>query len=388
MLLRLPKRYGKALSQTETREGVFSAAAAPKNFTGARRQAKNRKKRHNTRLITLPAHRAKHRRAAFATFPSFSKRIVKKAFLELHLSVILAGWTGIFGKLIAMSPGLIVFWRIVIAGALLWTWTRLAGKLESVTRRDRIGIMGVGALLMLQWTLFYAAIKASNVSIGVVAFSSIGFFTAIIEPFMTHSRIKLKEIAFSLLTIVGIALIFHFDTRYRLGIFFGLASAAAAAVLAVFFRIYRAKYTAVTVMNWQLAGGLAAALLAMPLYRTLMPAEPFFPSIVDAGYLVIFASFCTIGMYLLQIQSLERISAFTVNLTYNLEPVYSIILAMLLFGEGRELGLSFYAGLGLICLSVALQTASVMKLQRRSAKLKRRRNDAADEAAAAEKPLE
>ena len=313
---------------------------------------------------------------------------MKKAFLELHLSVILAGWTGIFGKLIAMSPGLFVFWRIVIAGALLWTWTRLAGKLESVTRRDRIGIMGVGALLMLQWTLFYAAIKASNVSIGVVAFSSIGFFTAIIEPFMTHSRIKLKEIAFSLLTIVGIALIFHFDTRYRLGIFFGLASAAAAAVLAVFFRIYRAKYTAVTVMNWQLAGGLAAALLAMPLYRTLMPAEPFFPSIVDAGYLVIFASFCTIGMYLLQIQSLERISAFTVNLTYNLEPVYSIILAMLLFGEGRELGLSFYAGLGLICLSVALQTASVMKLQRRSAKLKRRRNDAADEAAAAEKPLE
>ena len=305
---------------------------------------------------------------------------MKKAFLELHLSVILAGWTGIFGKLIAMSPGLIVFWRIVIAGALLWTWTRLAGKLESVTRRDRIGIMGVGALLMLQWTLFYAAIKASNVSIG--------FFTALIEPFMTHSRIKLKEIAFSLLTIVGIALIFHFDTRYRLGIFFGLASAAAAAVLAVFFRIYRAKYTAVTVMNWQLAGGLAAALLAMPLYRTLMPAEPFFPSIVDAGYLVIFASFCTIGMYLLQIQSLERISAFTVNLTYNLEPVYSIILAMLLFGEGRELGLSFYAGLGLICLSVALQTASVMKLQRRSAKLKRRRNDAADEAAAAEKPLE
>lgn len=217
---------------------------------------------------------------------------MKKAFLELHLSVILAGWTGIFGKLIAMSPGLIVFWRIVIAGALLWTWTRLAGKLESVTRRDRIGIMGVGALLMLQWTLFYAAIKASNVSIGVVAFSSIGFFTALIEPFMTHSRIKLKEIAFSLLTIVGIALIFHFDTRYRLGIFFGLASAAAAAVLAVFFRIYRAKYTAVTVMNWQLAGGLAAALLAMPLYRTLMPAEPFFPSIVDAGYLVIFASFC------------------------------------------------------------------------------------------------
>ena len=128
---------------------------------------------------------------------------MKKAFLQLHLSVILAGWTGIFGKLISLSPGLIVFWRIVIAGALLWTWTRLTGKLEAVTKRDRIGIMGVGALLMIQWTLFYAAIKASNVSIGVVTFSSIGFFTALLEPLMTGSRVKLKEIAFSLLTIIG-----------------------------------------------------------------------------------------------------------------------------------------------------------------------------------------
>lgn len=306
---------------------------------------------------------------------------MKKAFLQLHLSVILAGWTGIFGKLISLSPGLIVFWRIVIAGALLWTWTRLTGKLEAVSKRDRFGIMGVGALLMLQWTLFYAAIKTSNVSIGVVTFSSIGFFTALLEPLMTRSRIKLKEIAFSLLTVLGISLIFHFDTRYRLGICFGLASAAAAAMLAVFFRMYRAKYSSVTVMNWQLAGGLVAALLIMPVYRMFMPPEPFFPSLFDAGCLVIFASFCTIGMYLLQIQSLERISAFTVNLTYNLEPIYSIILAMIIFGEGSELGLSFYAGLGLIALSVLLQTLSVLKMQRRSAKLMRQKAQKAEETA-------
>lgn len=305
---------------------------------------------------------------------------MKKAFLQLHLSVILAGWTGIFGKLISLSPGLIVFWRIVIAGALLWTWTRLTGKLEAVTKRDRIGIMGVGALLMIQWTLFYSAIKASNVSIGVVTFSSIGFFTALLEPLMTGSRVKLKEIAFSLLTIIGISLIFHFDTRYRLGIFFGLASAAAAAVLAVFFRIYKAKYSSVTVMNWQLAGGLTAALVLLPFYRWLMPAEPFIPTLFDAGCLVIFASFCTIGMYLLQIQSLEKISAFTVNLTYNLEPIYSIILAMIIFGEGSQLGASFYAGLGLIGLSVVLQTLSVMKMQRRSAKLKRLKVEASEKA--------
>lgn len=290
---------------------------------------------------------------------------MKKAFLELHLSVLLAGWTGIFGKLITMSPGLIVFWRIVFAGTLLWTWTRAKKQLEPVPVRDRIGIMLVGALLMLQWALFYAAIKYSNVSVGVVSFSSIGFFTAILEPLMMRTRIALKELAFSLLTIFGVYLIFHFDVQYRLGITFGLLSAAGAAALAVFFRIYRSRYSAVTVMNYQLAGGLAASLLAMPFYVSLMPPEPFLPDLFNLGCLLIFSSFCTIGMYLLQIQSLEKISAFTVNLTYNLEPIYSIILAMILFDEGSEVGPSFYIGLFFIALSVALQSWSVMRLQKK-----------------------
>ena len=87
---------------------------------------------------------------------------VKKAFLQLHISILLAGWTGVFGKLMMLSPGLIVFWRIVIAGGCLWLWAWLTKRLEKVTPRDRIAIMGVGALLAVQWTLFYASIKASS----------------------------------------------------------------------------------------------------------------------------------------------------------------------------------------------------------------------------------
>ena len=234
--------------------------------------------------------------------------------------------------------------------------------------------MGVGALLMLQWTLFYASIKASNVSIGVVAFSSIGFFTAILEPLFHRRRPSLKELGISLLTILGIYLIFHFDTQYRLGIVFGLLSAFGAALLAIFFKHYRAKYSTNTCMAWQLAGGFVAIVLLMPVYRHFMPPEPFFPEGLDILYLLIFATLCTLGMYILQIQSLERISAFTVNLSYNLEPVYSILLAMVIFHEARDLGLSFYAGVGLIILSVMLQTLSVTKLSRRHRNLVKRQN--------------
>ncbi len=276
---------------------------------------------------------------------------MKKAFLQLHISILLAGWTGVFGKLMMLSPGLIVFWRIVIAGGCLWLWAWLTKRLEKVTPRDRIAIMGVGALLAVQWTLFYASIKASNVSIGVVAFSSIGFFTALIEPLMNRARISLREMLFSLVTIFGISLIFHFDAQYRLGIALGLVGAAAAALLAVYFKRYRAKYSSVTVM----------------------PPEPFIPTWPDTLYLPIFAIFCTLFMYILQIQSLEHISAFTVNLSYNLEPIYSIILAMVIFGEARDLGPSFYAGIGLIALSVALQTSSVVRGRKRQKRIEARK---------------
>ena len=283
---------------------------------------------------------------------------MKKAFLQLHISILLAGWTGVFGKLMMLSPGLIVFWRIVIAGGCLWLWAWLTKRLEKVTPRDRIAIMGVGALLAVQWTLFYASIKASNVSIGVVAFSSIGFFTALIEPLMNRARISL---------------IFHFDAQYRLGIALGLVGAAAAALLAVYFKRYRAKYSSVTVMSWQLLGGFAFSCVAIPIYVSLMPPEPFIPTWPDTLYLPIFAIFCTLFMYILQIQSREHISAFTVNLSYNLEPIYSIILAMVIFGEARDLGPSFYAGIGLIALSVALQTSSVVRGRKRQKRIEARK---------------
>ena len=122
-------------------------------------------------------------------------------------------------------------------------------------------------------------------------------------------------------------------------------------------------------MSWQLLGGFAFSCVAIPVYVSLMPPEPFIPTWPDTLYLPIFAIFCTLFMYILQIQSLEHISAFTVNLSYNLEPIYSIILAMIIFGEARDLCPSFYAGIGLIALSVVLQTSSVVRGRKRQKRI-------------------
>ncbi len=293
---------------------------------------------------------------------------MKNAFVVLHLSILIAGFTGIFGRVIDLPAAVLVFWRVALACALLWAiifWksSRKAGPhpLDAAAGRDVAGMCATGALLMLSWIFFYAAIKASNVSVGVVAFSSVGFFTALIEPFFARRAVCLREVAFSLLTIAGIALVFQFDARHRLGIVYGLASGLTAALLAVFFKRFRAKFSAFTVLAWELAGAFAAALPAAILYALLAPQARLVPTAADGLWLILFASVFTIGMYLLQLQALEKISAFTVNLSYNLEPVYSIFLAMILFDEARALNWSFWAGLALIALSVGLQTASVLR---------------------------
>lgn len=185
------------------------------------------------------------------------------------------------------------------------------------------------------------------------------FFTAFLEPWINRHRISVKEVLFSLLTLLGIALIFHLDTRYRQGILLGITSSVLAALFTITNKKVAAGHDASTMLLYEMSGGFVGLSCLLPFYLRYFPVETIFPDVSDLIYLILLASVCTIGLYLLQIQVLKVVSAFTVNLTYNLEPVYSIILAMLFFHEARELNGAFYIGLGLIVLSVLLQTFAV-----------------------------
>lgn len=301
---------------------------------------------------------------------------MKQAFIKLHISIVLAGFTGIFGKLITLNEGLLVWWRLLITCLLLFVLLLLSKRLQRMPMRDILRIGGVGLLLTLHWIFFYASIKASNVSIGVVCFSITGFFTAIFEPLINRRRLSVRELFFSIITLCGIILIFHFDMRYRTGILLGIISSA----LAALFVIANKKVGAGSGYHWdvtlfyELLGGFICLSLIMPFYLYMFPAESFIPDNLNFLYLLVFAVFCTIMLYKLQIEALKHISAFTLNLSYNLEPVYSIILAMIIFGEAKDLNLAFYAGLGLIVLSVFLQMRTIMR-ERKRMELSERRID-------------
>lgn len=280
-----------------------------------------------------------------------------KIFLLMHLSVFIAGFTGVFGRLIEIDSYSLVLWRMVIAFSTFAIFMYYCHLLQNQSNILKIKAMGIGALLMTHLVTFYLAIKLSNVSIGVTTLSTMGFFAAVCEPIIFRKKYSIVELLLSVISIVGILFIFGFDSRYRLGIAIGLISA----FLATSFFICNKKISAqskdyLTTLFWQLAGGLIFLVVLLPFYLFLYGTKDFIPSTFDWLYLLILGTICTSVMYLIQLYVVKRVSAFSMALTGNLEPIYSIVLAMIIFNENQELNFVFYVGILFIAVSVLLQT--------------------------------
>jgi len=292
---------------------------------------------------------------------------MKKALIQLHLSVFLAGFTGILGKLITLNEGLLVWYRLlftIITLYVIFRWKRMLTKL-SFRQIVPIGLTGI--VVALHWLFFYGSIKYSNVSIGVVCFSLTSLFTALLDPLINRYRLDKAELLLSGITLCGIFLIFHFDTQYRTGIILGVISSLFAALFTIFNKRLISKYDTPTITFYELSTGWLALSIALPFYLHVFPQPLELPSAGDFVYLLILSWACTVCMYMLLMNALTKISPFTVNLTFNLEPLYSIIMAFIIFHENRQLTPAFYAGLGCILLSVVLQMTRVTSTIKKAA---------------------
>ena len=280
---------------------------------------------------------------------------MKKAFFQLHLAVFLAGFTAILGKLITLNEGLLVWYRLVITVATLFIIFYFKKQFKKLALKDALKIFGVGAIVAIHWVTFYGSVKYANVSVALVCFSATGFFTALLEPFILKRRLVLIELVLGVMAIAGIYIIFDFHPQYKLGIVFGIISAIGSALFPIFNKEFVKKFTPQVVTLYELTGGLVVLTLFIPLYLMQFPALYYLPTASDWLWLLVLAWFCTVLSFNLQLNALKKISAFTANLSYNLEPVYGIILAFIFFKENEELNNQFYIGLALILLSVILQ---------------------------------
>lgn len=281
---------------------------------------------------------------------------MKKSYLVLHTAVLLAGFTGVFGKLIILNQIPLVWFRVLLSTLILFVVLKLF-KIERLkSTKDILKIARVGLLITIHWIFFYGSIKFSNISIGVVCYCLTSFFTAVLEPVINKKRFSAAQLMLSMLTLIGISLIFHFDSSYQLGIILGVISAIFAALYTIYNERLVKQYDSKLLNYYQMLSGTVVLGLALPIFYYFFPEERFIPSVADGIYLILLALFCTVGLYVLFAESLKKLSAFTVNLSFNLEPIYSIIIAFLFFNEGKQVNASFYIGLAFVLISVLLQT--------------------------------
>ena len=286
---------------------------------------------------------------------------MKDALIKLHLAVFLWGFTGVLGRLISLNEGLLVWYRLIITIITLYLIMRSSGQLQRVLPGQRNKLFGIGAIVALHWCFFYGSIKYSNVSIALTCLSSAGLFTAVLEPLMTGKNIKLVEVMLGLIGIAGIALIFHFDPQYKTGILLGLTATLLSCIFAIMNKKQVADTAPKTMMLYELSGGFIFLTLMLPFYLYAFPTEHLYPNMHDSLWLIILSWVCTILAMDLSLQALKKVSAFTQNLSLNLEPVYGIVLAFVVFNENRFLSQWFYVGFSLIVIAVVLQMARLVR---------------------------
>ncbi len=290
---------------------------------------------------------------------------MKKAFLQLHIAVFLAGFTGLLGRLITLNEGMIVWYRLLLTAVTMWVIFGLMRKLQKITVSDILKISGVGFIAAIHWVTFYGSIKYSNISVALVCFSTIGFFTALFEPLVLKKRINVIELLLGLITLFGIYIIFHFDTQYKTGIIIGVISAMLASLFPIYNREFLKRINVETMLAWQQTGGFVVLSILLPFYLQKFPIDSFIPSIENFGWLLILSWLCSVIAFQLSANALKKLSAFTVNLTYNLEPVYGIILAFMVYNENKFLSKWFFVGFGIIAVALIIHIILLVKMERK-----------------------
>ena len=286
---------------------------------------------------------------------------MKKALLQLHLSVFLAGFTGVLGRLITINEALLVWYRMFFSALILLAISIFTKKIKLLHWKEMLPLIGIGGIIALHWVTFYGSIKYANISVALVCFSSVGFFSSFLDPLISRRKLIMTEVLLGSLVMFGVYLIFHFDQHFRTGILFGIISAFLATIFPILNKRFVGKHGADTITFYEIGGGWLVLNFVVPVYLFFTPVSTYVPDTKDLFWLLFMSLFCTVLAFNLSVRALSKVSPFTVNLTFNLEPVYGILLAFLFYNEHETLGPSFYAGISIIILIVVLQTLKVWR---------------------------
>jgi drug/metabolite transporter (DMT)-like permease len=303
----------------------------------------------------------------FAALNKSAMQTERRAYLELHLAVLLFGFTAILGDLIQLSALVLVWWRVLLTSLSLLLWVRVVHLFRRLDRAAVLRYMGIGVIVALHWLAFYGAIKLANASIALVCMALTSFFTSLLEPLLLRQRLQWHQLLMGLLMVPGMAMIVNAtDLSMHQGIWVGIVAAFLAALFSTLNKKYVTQASPMEITFLELGSAWLFLSLVMPIYHWMSDGNPgnFWPAPADWVYLALLAFLCTTLAYVLALRALRYLSAFVSNLTIILEPVYGIGLAWILLGDQKQLAPAFYGGVVLILAVVFLYPLIDKRLSR------------------------
>ncbi|WP_033955916.1 DMT family transporter [Psychroserpens jangbogonensis] len=289
-----------------------------------------------------------------------------KNYLHLHFLVFIAGFTAILGELISIGSTALVWYRMLIAGVLMYGYIRFIKLKIRVDTKTKLKFFGAGIIIALHWITFFEAINQSNVSITLAMFSTGAFFASFIEPLIYKRRIIWYEIIFGIIVVIGVFLITQSEIKYINGILLGISSALFSTLFAVINGRFIEVHQATVISFYEFISGVVFLTLFIIIFQDGFSFEFFELKTLDWIYIFILASVCTAYAFIGSVDVMRLISPYTVILTYNLEPIYGIALALLLFPETEIMSTQFYYGAILILITVLMD--ALMKNYKRKKK--------------------
>lgn len=292
-----------------------------------------------------------------------------KNYLHLHFIVFIWGFTAILGKLISIDAVPLVWFRMGLAVLFIFAYFLFTRKKIKTNKKGVLKFALTGVIIAIHWITFFKAIKVSNVSVALVMMSTGAFFASLIEPVFFKRKIKSIEIILGLIVILGLYIIFNFESRYIEGIIYALISAFLSALFSVLNGLFVKEYEPTVISFYQLLFGTIGVTIFL-FFTQGFTSEFFQLKTQDWIFLLVLSSFCTAYAFIASVHVMKYLTPYTVMLTINLEPIYAIILALLIFGENEQMNPEFYYG-ALIVLATVLINGVIKNKVKIKKKIKR-----------------
>lgn len=277
--------------------------------------------------------------------------VTTKDYLNLHFLVFLWGFTAILGKLITIPAVEMVFYRTLLAAIGMGAYMLFRKKSFGVSGNDAVKLLLTGVVVGLHWYTFFLAVKTSNPSTALIGFATCSLWAALLEPIVKKQKIQAIELFLGIVVMAGLYVIFSFDFRYPMGLFYGILSGITVAIFGVCNSLLVRTIPSSKITFYEMIG----ACLTLTLFMLASNDDlQLIPTALDWLWLSILAFVCSVYAYVIAIDLMKKFSVFFIQLSLNLEPVYGIILALLIFGKNEVMGTSFYIGTAIILGAVLL----------------------------------